>query len=290
MSQQDRKGFSHLDNNDGNKNRTGGLFQIILVSLLVGFLGGLYTGYKLTSDLLKSQQIANNSTPIPSSLPSSSTTPSPTSSSLSSPTPSPTISSVQPTVTPTGNLNSSPTPSTSPSSPSSSSTISKNSELPGYFPSQGFKAPPSDLSRFQKASLLIESMVISGQDYIRFMQGKLLVGSQLYSPVFRLSGNTNEQRVGFELDGSQKALLLQFGLQDLTAGDSNLTYLVRLSFDGKLLWAGECRYGKNQQIISVPVDVPGAKSMVIEYAVTERGGFNYYSLPPLYFTKAELLY
>jgi len=173
---------------------------------------------------------------------------------------------------------------------SSSPVASKNSDLPGYFPQQGFKAPPSDLSRFKKANSLIENMVISGQNYITFLKGKILIRGQLYPPVFRLRGESNEQRVGFELDGLQKGLLLQFGQQDLSAGDTNLTYLVRILSDGKLVWAGECRYGKDQQIISVPLDGTGAKSLVIEYAVTEQGGFSSWNMPPLYFTRAELLY
>jgi len=165
-----------------------------------------------------------------------------------------------------------------------------NEELPGYKPSEGFEAIPSDLSKYRKANLLIEDMVISGERYIDYTRGEILIKSQLYEPIFKLKGSTNEQRVGFKLDSLQKAVLLQFGLQDLESGDTNFTYLVRISSDGKLLWAGECQYGPSRQIVSVPLSVSGARNLVIEYRVTEEGEIPNYQYLPLFFTKAEVLY
>lgn len=277
MSQKDR---NDLPEKSGNKQGTLILaLSITVIILLIVSTTAIVTLIYLNKNIILGQA---NPTPTP--------TPTP----ISDPTPSPTETPIQPSPTPTATPTSTPTPTNTPQLENKTKSITppkgeiKNNELPGYFPDKGFKAPPSDLSKFKKVNSLLKDMVISGNN-IDFVQGKILVRGQLYSPVFLLRGARNEQRVGFELPGSQKALFLQFGQQDLTAGDTNLTYQIRLLVDGKLLWAGECRYGKNQQIISVPLDIPGAKSLVIEYAVTEQGGFPNYNIPPLYFTKAELL-
>lgn len=79
-------------------------------------------------------------------------------------------------------------------------------------------------------------------------------------------------------------------MKDLEQGRSNLTYLVRISVDGKELWVKERQFSQKQQIRSVPLDVPGATSIVIEYAISELGGMPKYDPPPLYFTNAELRY
>ncbi|GET43309.1 hypothetical protein [Microseira wollei] len=266
-----------------------GKTKTIIYLIISAFIFGALIASGVTFVLLKGGYLAlNNSTPPPIPTP----TPSPTSSLIPTPTPSLTPSLVQPVPTPTGSQNISPQPTESPQlgNEVTRQGENNNNELPGYFPEKGFTAPPSDLSRFKKANLLLKDMVISGDNYINFVKGSILISGKLYSPVFRLRGDTNEQRVGFQLDGSQKGLLLQFGQQDLSAGDTNLTYLVRISIDGKLLWAGECKYGQNNQIISVPLGIPGATSLVIEYSITEQGGFYSYNSPPLYFTRAELLY
>jgi hypothetical protein len=162
-----------------------------------------------------------------------------------------------------------------------------NSKLPGYFPETSFKAPPSDLSKYRTANLLSQEMIGLGQAL--FGKGVIFILGQQRQTIFRLSGSIDEQRVGFKLSGIQKAVLLQFGLQDLSSGTTTLTYRVKVSADGKLLWGGECRYGQQQQIVSVPLDIPEATSLVIEYSVVEDGGFASYNIPPLHFTKAELL-
>lgn len=289
----------------GYDNRPKSKIKMIASLILFAFILGAAIASGVTLFLLKGNLLTfNRSTPAltPNPTPEPAPTPTP------EPAPTPTPPSVELSPSPTENSNNPPPISSAPpeeNNPDStpptkenksnqlgdgSEAKQKNSELPGYFPAQGFTAPPSDLSRFQKDNLLIKEMVISGDTYINFVEGKILVRGKLYSPVFRLRGDTNEQRVGFELDGEQKALLLQFGLQDLSAGDTNLTYLVRLYADGTLVWADECKYGQERQILSVPLDVPGATSLVIEYSITESGGFPSYNLPPLYFTTAKLLY
>ncbi len=285
-----------------SQNRPSGKLGLITSLFIFAFILGSAIASAVTFFLLKNSDILSKSSPA-SPTPSLAPPPAESSPPPAAPSPAPPAApiaapiAVQPSPTPIASPSSSPQPAPTPQVSASvpnalsgnSQAQSQNSELPGYFPNEGFKAPPSDLSRFKKANLLLDNMVISGGRYINFLKSKILVRGQLYSPVFRLNGNSSEQRVGFELSGVQKALLLEFGLEDLSSGDTNLTYLVRLSADGKLLWAGECRYGKAQQIISVPIDIPGAKSLVIEYAVTEPGGFPSYNMPALYFTRAEML-
>ncbi|WP_293133158.1 hypothetical protein [Microcoleus sp. bin38.metabat.b11b12b14.051] len=304
MSQKDQRPSSSSNQKPGgeNENRQPGKTKTIIYLIISAFIFGAFIASGVTFLLLKGGYLAlNNPTPppipTPTPLPTPSLvptpTPSPTTSLVPTPTPLPTPSLVPtPTPTPTGSPNISAQPTESPQlgNEVTRQGENKNNELPGYFPNKGFTAPPSDLSRFKKVNLLLKDMVISGDNYINFVKGTILIRGKLSSPVFSLRGNTNEQRVGFQLDGSQKGLLLQLGQQDLSAGDTNLTYLVRISVDGKLLWAGECKYGPNNQIVSVPLGVPGATSVVIEYSITEQGGFYSYNFPPLYFTRAELLY
>ena len=291
MSLKDQNRSSKYNQNPGgeNENRQPGKTKTIIYLIISAFIFGALIASGVTFALLKGGYLALND---PTQPPIPTPTPSPTSSLIPTPTPSPTPSLIQPVPTPTvsSKINSQPTESPQLGNEVTGQGENKNNELPGYFPDKGFTAPPSDLSRFKKSNLLLKDMVISGDNYIRFLKGTILIRGKLYSPVFSLRGDTNEQRVGVQLDGSQKGLLLQLGQQDLSAGDTNLTYLVRISVDGKLLWAGECKYGQNNQIISVPLGVPGATSLVIEYSITEQGGFSSYNSPPLYFTRAELLY
>lgn len=274
MSRRDQGSASN--HNQNNENKQAGKTKAFIYLIIIAFILGSFIASGVTFVLLNGGYIALNK-PTPS--------PTPT------PTPSPTPSSLQPSQTPTGSPSISPQTTDSPQLEKETPRegASKNSELPGYFPNKGFKSPPSDLSQFKKANLLIKDMVISGSNYIDFVTAKILIRNQLYQTVFRLHGNTNEQRVGFQLDGSQKGLFLQIGQQDLSSGTTNLTYLVRILVDGKLLWAGECTYGQSNQIISLPIAISGAKSLVLEYAITKPGNFPSYNLPPLYFTRAELL-
>ena len=290
MSQRDKRSSSNYNqNSEGEQgNRQEGKTKVIIYLIFAAFLLGSAIASGVTFILIKGGYLTSkNSTPSTTPILPPSATPIPT---LSlSPPPSAVQPSPTPTETPSASLQ--PTEPTPPRDEPPREETSKNIELPGYFPNKGFTAPPSELSRFKKANLLLNEMVVSGNRYIDFDKEDILIRGQLYSPVvFHLRGNTNEQRVGFQLDGSQQGILLQFGLQDLESGDTNLTYLVRLSVDGELLWAGECQYGKNNQIISVPLGISGARSLVIEYSVTEKGGFPSYSYPRLYFTRGELLY
>lgn len=264
MSQNDRQRPE-----GGYDNRPKTKIKMIASLILFAFILGAAIASGVTLFLLKENWITLNSS-TPETTPT--LTPEPTATPIPEPTAAPTPEATPTPLVPGGEVK------------------PKNNELPGYFPEQGFKAPPSDLSRFQKDDRFLDDMVISGDEYISFVKGKILVRGKLYSPEFRLSGKTNERRVGFELDGEQKAILLQFGLQDLSAGDTNLSYLVRLYADGTLIWADECKYGQERQILSVPLGLPGATSLVIEYFITESGGFASYNLPPLYFTTAKLLY
>jgi hypothetical protein len=165
-----------------------------------------------------------------------------------------------------------------------------NDELPGYDPSQGFKDSPSDLNKYPKRDTFLPESVISGTQYVEFFDTPILINKKKYSTVFFAKGSADERRVGFSLDGQQKAAFFQFGLRDLEQGRSNLTYLVRIYVNGKELWVKECQFGQKQQIQSVPLNVPGATSIVIEYSISELGGIPSYNLPPLYFTNAELRY
>ncbi len=165
-----------------------------------------------------------------------------------------------------------------------------NDELPGYDPSQGFKAPPSDLSKYPKRDTFLPESIISGKQYVRFADTPILINKKKYSTVFFATGATRERSIGFNLDGQQKAAFFQFGLRDLEEGRSNLTYLVRISVDGKEVWVKECQFSTKQQILSVPLDIPGATSIVIEYSISELGGMTEYAAPPLSFTNAELRY
>lgn len=282
MSRRDQgSGSNH---NQNNENKQAGKTKAFIYLIVIAFILGSVIASGVTFVLLKGGYIAlKNPTPSP--------TPTVTPSTDPTPIPSATPSSVQPSQTPTGSPSISPQTTESPQlgKESPREGASKNSELPGYFPDKGFKAPPSDLSQFKQANSLIKDMVISGNNYVNFATGKILIRNQLYPTIFLLRGNTDEQRVGFQLDGSQKGLLLQIGQQDLSSGTTNLTYLVKILVDGKLLWAGECSYGQSNQIISLPLGISGAKSLVVEYAITKQGNFPSYNLPPLYFTKAELL-
>lgn len=152
------------------------------------------------------------------------------------------------------------------------------------------KAPPSDLTKYPKRDTFLPESIISGKQYVQFIETPILINKRKYSTVFLAKGSTYQRSIGFNLNGQQKAAFFQFGLRDLEEGRSNLTYLVRISVDGKEMWVKECQFSEKQQIQSVPLDVPGASTIVIDYSIAELGGMPSYSLPPLYFTNAELRY
>jgi hypothetical protein len=173
-----------------------------------------------------------------------------------------------------------------------------SSQLPGLppqesflKPSSGVSQPPLDVSKYTQAISLASDMILAGKDYVSYGGPKILILGKRYAVKFRLSGDPfgrMGRRVGFELDGKQKGVLLQFGLEDLTAGTNNFIYKVKISVDGIPLWEGDCRYGQQNQIVSVPLSIPDATSLVIDYAVQRAGGAS--STPKLYFTTSDLIF
>lgn len=162
----------------------------------------------------------------------------------------------------------------------------QNNQLPGYSPSTGFTTPPPELSNFEGASRFTEDMKRSGYAYFSPPSNKIVISNKLYSPVFYLAGSRNEiRRVAFELSGKQKAVLLQFGLEDLESGSDNLTYNVTVFADNQKAWSGEVRYGSSQQLVSAPLKLPGVTTLVVEYSITQGN-----SSRNLFFTRAELIF
>lgn len=167
-------------------------------------------------------------------------------------------------------------------------TIVSNQDLPGFDESSGFIAPPSDLSKYERSSdFQPDSFLRNSSDYQRlsFEEKTIVIKGLIYTSFFEVSPYANKSQFVFALEGGQQAALLQFGLPDITSGNATSTvYSVRIFADGKLLWAGECKRSQNSQIFSVPLEIPGAKSLIIEV-----GSNNQYN-DPLYFTRAELLW
>jgi transposase len=165
-------------------------------------------------------------------------------------------------------------------------TIISNRDLPGYDAKSGFLAPPSDLSQYTKSSdLQPDAFVRQASDVnnIRFDKQKVIILGKAYTSFFDVSPYANESRFVFELDGSQKAALLQFGLPDLASGStSSGAYIVKIFADGQALWAGECKRSQGRQIISVPISIPGAKTLTIEVSSNGQDDSR------LYFTEARL--
>ena len=160
----------------------------------------------------------------------------------------------------------------------------QNEQLPGYFPSKGFETSPPELSKFEGAGRFTKDLLIRGEAL--FSQYKVVILGKRYLPIFSLDGSSNEvRRTTFELNGKQQAILLQFGLPDLTAGTTNLIYKVNILADGEQLWSGDVIYGTSQQILSVPLKAAGVTTLVIEYSITQGNSYM-----KLFFTRAELIY
>ena len=165
-------------------------------------------------------------------------------------------------------------------------TVISNRDLPGFDGKSGFLAPPSDLSQYTKSSdFQPDAFVRQASDVnnIRFDKEKVIISGKAYTSFFDVSPYANESRFVFELDGSQKAALLQFGLPDLASGStSSGAYIVKVFADGQALWAGECKRSQGRQIISVPINIPQAKTLTIEVSSNGRNDSR------LYFTEARL--
>ena len=162
----------------------------------------------------------------------------------------------------------------------------QNDKLPGYFPNKGFEAQPPQLDQFEGANVFTRDLVVAGD--VNFTNGNVVIRGRNYVPILYLEGSNREaRRVAFKLNGSQKGALLQFGLNDLNSGNTNLTYQVDIAADGKKVWTGRVIYGSEQQLLSVPIDIPGATTLTVEYIISQ-GGDN--PRLNLIFTRAELLY
>ena len=162
-----------------------------------------------------------------------------------------------------------------------------NQELPGFDAEKGYTLSPPDLARYSKASdLQPDSFLRDSSDHrmIDFERNEVTIGGKIYTSYFLVSPYAEASRFVFRLEGSQEAALFQFGLPDLVSGnETSDTYTVRILVDGELLWAGECKRSQGSQLVSVPLDMPGAESLVIE--VTSNSGSN----DPLHFITAQLL-
>jgi hypothetical protein len=163
-----------------------------------------------------------------------------------------------------------------------------NSQLPGYDDRlYSASASPPDISKYEEVSnLQPDSLIESASDKskIRFDKKEIVLSGKSYTSFFNIDWHANESRFAFKLDGSQEALLLQFGLPDLPNGNTtNGAYSVKIYADGIIMWAGECRRSQGSQIISAPLNLANKKTLILE--VTSNGSNESH----LFFTKAKLL-
>lgn len=166
-------------------------------------------------------------------------------------------------------------------------TIVPNRDLPGFDEADYLSTPPSNLSKYSKVSdFQPDSLIQSASDIgkIKFEKTEIVILGKPYNSFFNVNRYVNESRFVFKLDGTQKAALLQFGLPDLPSGStSNGLYTVKISADGKTLWAGECRRSQGNQIISVPLDISEKQTLTLEVTSNGKNESN------LFFTEARIL-
>lgn len=165
----------------------------------------------------------------------------------------------------------------------------QNDKLPGFFPDQGFTTQPPQLNTFEGASIFTRDLLLNGVPIFSNQNEEVAIRGKAFPYLFYVQGASETQRVAFKLDPAQKGVLLQFGMADLQKGDTNVTYQVSILVDGNRVWAGRVVYGTDQQILSVPLNVPGATALSIEYSTSlARAGD---SQPRnLIFTRAEQLF
>lgn len=130
-------------------------------------------------------------------------------------------------------------------------------------------------------SLLLKSD--SNSEKIKFKNEVTMIENKIYISSFNINRDVNQSRFVFNLDGTKKNALLQFGLPDLLFGRIvNDFYSIKISADKKTLWAGECSYHQDNQIIEVLLDVPEKKILILEVTSSGKNESN------LFFTKAEI--
>ncbi|MBE9031321.1 hypothetical protein IQ266_16420 [filamentous cyanobacterium LEGE 11480] len=164
-----------------------------------------------------------------------------------------------------------------------------NSELAGFNAGKEYTSKPPSIGKFDDAILI--SDVSFGSRYFKSQTRDVFIQKKKYKSTFQLRANsTNSTRVAFSLKNTKpaKGVFLQFGLGDWSSGTNTLTYLVKISADGKLLWSGQVKYVE-RQIASVVLDVQGYEDIFLEYQVVEAGGAGIRD-NPLFFTEAKLLF
>lgn len=162
--------------------------------------------------------------------------------------------------------------------------IVSNRELPG-FSSQGYSTPPPELSNYTQGSDFQSNELLAGSSAgnINFAKQEIVVQGKQYHSYFFVDNNANLSRYVFNLDGTQKAALIQFAIPDLTAGNISLgSYTVNIYSDGKKLWSGGCQR-QGSQIVSAVLPIPDVKLLTIEVTSNRQND------TPLYFTQAQLL-
>jgi hypothetical protein len=220
--------------------------------------------------------------------------------------------SPQASVNPTGNAGTNPSPQATANNPGNTNNSSgessttganpkidikitpkdanfQNDKLPGFFPEQGFSSKPPQLNTFEGASVLTRDAVLNGESSFSTQKQDVAIRGRAYTSVFSVQGSNEAKRLTFKLDPAQKGVLLQFGMADLEKGKTDLTYQVNVLADGNRVWSGKVVYGANQQILSVPLDIPNATALTIEYATSNaRAGDS--QTRNLIFTRAEQLF
>lgn len=164
-----------------------------------------------------------------------------------------------------------------------------NSELPGFDAGKGYRIEPPNIGQFDDA--LLVTNVSFGEEQFEPETKDVFIKGKKYRSTFHLKArDTEPKRVAFSLEnaGKPEAVFFQFGLSDWTSGTTTLTYLVKISADGELLWSGQLKYAE-QQIASVVLDVQDYSDVVFEYQVVEEGGAYPYK-NPIYFTEAKMLF
>jgi hypothetical protein len=163
-----------------------------------------------------------------------------------------------------------------------------NSELPGFDSGKGYLSKPPNIGQFNDA--IVVSNVSFGNRYFKSETQDVFIQGKKYKSPFHLIANQYEPtRVAFSLKNSPspKGIFFQFGLGDWTSGTTTLTYLVKISADGELLWSRQIKYAE-RQIASVVLENKGYSDIVFEYQIVEAGNAQPFQ-NPLYFTDAKLL-